>query len=333
MSSSFDPYQQWLGIPPQEQPPDHYRLLGIARFERDAAVIQAAAEQRMAHIRTFQTGPRSGYTQPLLNELAAAKLRLLSPASKSQYDAALADAVSLSEQAFSTELLPPSEEAGEVSGAAGKTPVEIKAQFSPAAREGDSSLPGWWLPLAGMLLALSLGAAWVIVQRVRPRGGGTKTTPEVVVEKSKVKTPATPARAIVQQDAGGDIRLPCDAAEIRGGLQVRSSAAGDAIAGWSSEEDVAEWQFHVAKLPSQGVFRVLVTYRCDPAGGECRYLLKAGDQSRKREVRAAAGQLVDEFYLAVPRTGEHPLSIRYAGRGAGFEIVSVELQFPRARRP
>jgi hypothetical protein len=138
---------------------------------------------------------------------------------------------------------------------------------------------------------------------------------------------------MVQQDAGGDIRLPANAAAIRGGLQLRSSPAGPAIAGWSSDEDAAEWPFFVAKLPSQGVFRVLVTYRCDPAGGECRYLLKTNDVSRRREVRAADGQLVDELYLAVPRPGEHQLSIGWAGRGIGFEILSVELQFPRARQP
>ena len=32
-SEEFDPYRKWLGIPPQEQPPNHYRLLGIAVFD------------------------------------------------------------------------------------------------------------------------------------------------------------------------------------------------------------------------------------------------------------------------------------------------------------
>ena len=30
----FDPYRKWLGIPPQEQPPNHYRLLGIGLLSR-----------------------------------------------------------------------------------------------------------------------------------------------------------------------------------------------------------------------------------------------------------------------------------------------------------
>ena len=36
MPVHFDPYHQWLSIPPKDQPPDHYRLLGLARFEGDA---------------------------------------------------------------------------------------------------------------------------------------------------------------------------------------------------------------------------------------------------------------------------------------------------------
>ena len=39
---SFDPYYQWLGIPPEEQPANHYRLLGIKWFEDNIDVIAAA---------------------------------------------------------------------------------------------------------------------------------------------------------------------------------------------------------------------------------------------------------------------------------------------------
>ncbi len=30
---NFDPYHKWLGIPPDEQPANHYRLLGLELFE------------------------------------------------------------------------------------------------------------------------------------------------------------------------------------------------------------------------------------------------------------------------------------------------------------
>ena len=73
MASGFDPYYKWLGIPPEEQPPNHYRLLGLRLFESDPEVIESASDQRMAHLRTYQTGQYSALSQKLLNEVAGAK--------------------------------------------------------------------------------------------------------------------------------------------------------------------------------------------------------------------------------------------------------------------
>lgn len=89
MEENFDPYRKWLGIPPEEQPPHHYRLLGIALFEDDPDVISNAADRQMAHVRTFQTGKRAALSQALLNELSAANVCLLNPQTKQQYDAQL----------------------------------------------------------------------------------------------------------------------------------------------------------------------------------------------------------------------------------------------------
>jgi len=92
MSTGFDPYHVWLGIPASEQPANHYRLLGIPTFEASLDVIENAADQRMAHLRTFQTGKRSALSQRLLNEIAAARLCLLDVERKAAYDAWLATA-------------------------------------------------------------------------------------------------------------------------------------------------------------------------------------------------------------------------------------------------
>ena len=35
MTPEFDPDHKWLGIPPKDQPPNHYRLLGLDLFESD----------------------------------------------------------------------------------------------------------------------------------------------------------------------------------------------------------------------------------------------------------------------------------------------------------
>ena len=79
MTEHFDPYRKWLGIPPEDQPPHHYRLLGIELFEQDPDVIANAADGRMAQLKNFQIGKYSQLSQQILNEIAAAKLCLLNP--------------------------------------------------------------------------------------------------------------------------------------------------------------------------------------------------------------------------------------------------------------
>ena len=89
MAAGFDPYYTWLGIAPEEQPPNHYRLLGIRLFEDNPEVISNAADRQMAHLRTFQTGSHATESQRLLNEVAAARVCLLKAEKKTDYDANL----------------------------------------------------------------------------------------------------------------------------------------------------------------------------------------------------------------------------------------------------
>jgi len=86
MPGSFDPYHKWLGISPKDQPPNHYRLLAIDLLESDPDVISSAADQRMAHVRAFQTGKHSALSQEILNEIAAARICLLNAEKKAEYD-------------------------------------------------------------------------------------------------------------------------------------------------------------------------------------------------------------------------------------------------------
>lgn len=86
MSADFDPYYRWLAIPPAEQPPHHYRLLGTQLFEKDMEVIRDAAQRQMAHVRSYQSGRYADLSQRVLDELAAARACLLEPAKKREYD-------------------------------------------------------------------------------------------------------------------------------------------------------------------------------------------------------------------------------------------------------
>ena len=89
MSDEFDPYYQWLGIPPKHQPADHYRLLGIEQFETNTDVIGDAAERQIAHVRRKALSQHSQLSQKMLNELAGANACLLDPVKKAAYDEAL----------------------------------------------------------------------------------------------------------------------------------------------------------------------------------------------------------------------------------------------------
>ena len=111
MTQDFDPYHVWLGIPSDQQPANHYRLLGIETFEDDLDVIASAADKQMAHLRTFQTGKHSDLSQNLLNEVAAAKMCLLNYKRKFEYDRRLMESQKAQESepdlAFVTEKVVP----------------------------------------------------------------------------------------------------------------------------------------------------------------------------------------------------------------------------------
>ncbi|HEY1066081.1 MAG TPA: hypothetical protein VGE52_08220, partial [Pirellulales bacterium] len=89
MTAAFDPYHQWLGIPAAEQPPHHYRLLGLTLYESNQSVIDQAADRQMTFVQMHKTGPHSDASQRLLNELAVARRVLLNADKKAAYDAEL----------------------------------------------------------------------------------------------------------------------------------------------------------------------------------------------------------------------------------------------------
>ncbi len=86
MPGAFDPYRTWLGIPPGQRPPDHYRLLGLPLFEDRPEAIQRAADQRMADLHALQTGEHAQAARELLAEVAAARVCLLDSQKKAAYD-------------------------------------------------------------------------------------------------------------------------------------------------------------------------------------------------------------------------------------------------------
>jgi hypothetical protein len=125
---SFDPYYDWLGIPPEEQPPHHYRLLGLSLYESNADAISNASDRLAAHLHSFQTGPRAGISQQLLYDIGQARLCLLDPQMKAGYDDRLRERLAAA-TAAKTDV------------AAGPEVPDSASEASPADDAGPASAP------------------------------------------------------------------------------------------------------------------------------------------------------------------------------------------------
>lgn len=89
MADSFDPYHVWLGIAPVNQPPNHYRLLGIELFEQCGDVIDAAASRQSMALRDLTKDEHGKLAEKLLEEVGTARVCLLNSEEKGRYDAKL----------------------------------------------------------------------------------------------------------------------------------------------------------------------------------------------------------------------------------------------------
>ena len=86
---AIDVYTQWLKIPEDQCPPNHYQLLRLVQFEDDFEKIAKFYKKLNHHVRKYATGQYVLESQELLNELAKAKLCLTDPERKREYDEGL----------------------------------------------------------------------------------------------------------------------------------------------------------------------------------------------------------------------------------------------------
>ena len=130
MAEEFDPYYIWLGIPPKDQPPNHYRLLGLEVFEHNIEVIDAAANRQTSYLQDMASGPHRKQSQVLLNEIAAARRCLLDANRRAKYDAKLKAATASS---ASETTLPATEVPVAVAEKSEATPETAQTPASPTA--------------------------------------------------------------------------------------------------------------------------------------------------------------------------------------------------------
>ena len=94
----FDAYHLWLGIPPKDQPPDAYRILGVSRFESDPKVLDNAMQLRLRHLAAQQPGPHAAEASRLSQEVRQTGATLLNSETRARYDARLRQHIEKQEQ-------------------------------------------------------------------------------------------------------------------------------------------------------------------------------------------------------------------------------------------
>ena len=85
-SGKFDPYHEWLGIPPEHRPVSHYRLLGVDPAEKSVNVISSAAMRQATFLRQLQRGEHGEIATQILAEIETARAVLIDPKRRSDYD-------------------------------------------------------------------------------------------------------------------------------------------------------------------------------------------------------------------------------------------------------
>ncbi|MEZ6057347.1 MAG: hypothetical protein R3C01_11655 [Planctomycetaceae bacterium] len=137
MSKPFDPYHVWLGIPAKDQPPNHYRLLGIELFEDNADVIDAAAMRQTSYLRGMSSGEHRRESQQILNEVSAARRCLLDAARKEAYDEELRN----EQSAAATEASVPSPPSSPIAGAPPQIAPPPQVSPFPSFRKSEPTPP------------------------------------------------------------------------------------------------------------------------------------------------------------------------------------------------
>ena len=315
MAAPFDPFCEWLEIEPHEHPVDHYRLLGLRRFESDPEMIEAAADERMKKIRSFQTGPRGRFTQPILNALSQARLCLADLEERASYDGQLRSAEQVeSEQ---PEGLPVAETAfGNLYWSVDDLGIS------------ERSMVPWIVAAVVLVAAVGIGLIIRQGQSGTDPPGEPKENQQKVVKKNPREKPK-PKRVLVQQEATGEVHLSPSTAELVGGNMQRDPDKTE-VYGWKETSDLVRWSFRIVAKP--GPYMVKVEYSADEQweGGE--YNLQLDDAKASFMDVVPGESSVNEKFLFIRSTGPHTLTLR-ASRITGDELMrlrSIEL-VPSAR--
>lgn len=297
MESQFDPYLEWLGIEPHEHPVDHYRLLGVSRFEQNLGAIRLAAQERMDLVEGFAQGPQGQHCVAILNQLAEAKLCLMDDQSKARYDEQLSAGRVEAAESIPISLTD--------SAGGGRTP----AMTNPA----ESSATRIFSKIAILFSCVSLGVliGLTIVYALSRATGNPSAPPAQDHPPVQVTRDDLEEAVLVSQEGSGEINLLASVAQTHGPeLEMPYQDGQTVISNWNSPRQWMNWRFNVIR---PGVFRVLVEYQVAAGEPTGEYTLSIDDEDQKVcPVSSGEGNapIVDEHRVAIPAKGEHFLILR-----------------------
>jgi len=352
-AENFDPYSQWLGIDTRAGVISYYSLLGLPPFEADAGRISQAADERMKLIRQYQVGPRGKFTQPVLNELASARICLLSATHKAAYDAALRTALAPPPavppaakppvpKRKLADIMPPTWE-----GTVAAPPIAPQAVSPPrfflteeaTARTGidfarhRSQRPLLAFAALGAMLLLVVVLGVVLWQRISQPPlqevdlSGPKIAPQIEEPPPDKHQPEPPPKSVVVlQEGSGELNLTPATALVEGKLVREVLGTGDALVGWSSKDEIAEWQF---KLVKPGFFELELQYVSHPSLAG-KIVSIAWDKDLKRVALRPPDQeetVRDSQIILIKRGGEHSLTMQPAEPlpAGALKLISIRL--------
>lgn len=187
-------YQEWLEIPEDRLPPNHYALLGLADFESDLERIESAAKSRSAYLHQIAAGPKRKIVQEMLGQVAIARRTLLSDESKSEYD----DALRSSSETTSHSDSPSSDaerdkgKQGVPSGGSSESPADESGASPTRNKPSDWKYHGI---SAAVLLAIVGIIFWVNRNPGGRRAAQARISEPAASETESLSTPTSPGQA------------------------------------------------------------------------------------------------------------------------------------------
>ncbi|HJT33975.1 MAG TPA: hypothetical protein VJ783_18160 [Pirellulales bacterium] len=142
MAGTFDPYREWLAITSGGESHNYYELLGVRPLESDIGKINEAFRRQSDRLAPHLSGAQAAMAQRLMTELTEARMTLLTPTTKRNYDQALAGGRSaMADQPMAA------------------APKSARWRGSPAPENDDALLPPTAIPASANASATPIQAA------------------------------------------------------------------------------------------------------------------------------------------------------------------------------